>query len=403
MLNLTSEQKLLFELLKYSLGKESTLPFDETIDWQLVIKEASEQAVVLLACDAVSKSDLGADIKALWSRVQLPYMGMNFKSIYAVSETNRIMSSNDFSYVILKGVSAASYYPNYFNRILGDVDFLIDSNQRVEVEKTLETEGYENWNKDHICHTVFRKPNQDLEMHFEISGIPDGEPGKIVREYMKNALENTIHYKMGSNGTVKLPLPKYHGLILFLHMQHHMLAEGIGLRHLMDVCCFVDKTWKDSFWEDELLPLLKRIGLYRYAQAMVKTGGLYFGTVIPEWCENIEESLCDEIMLDILTGGNFGRKNPERSASGMMISEHGKNGTKKSKFGNLWSTIVKTIPLQFPIVKKRPILYPFLIVWFIIRRFWRVVTGQRKSLVSSIKYVDERKSVYDKLKVFEVE
>ena len=33
---------------------------------------------------------------------------------------------------------------------------------------------------------------------------------------------------------IRIPAPFHHGLILLLHTVHHMLGEGIGLRHLCD-------------------------------------------------------------------------------------------------------------------------------------------------------------------------
>jgi len=314
---------------------------------------------------------------------------------------DRVMRSAGEKYVILKGLAAASYYPDPMLRALGDVDFLIDNEHRSIVEKALEDDGFKNWDTPHICHVVFRKEHQDLEMHFEIAGIPHGKAGELVREYMKGALDETVPYS--NNGAViNLPLPKYHGLILLLHMQHHMVAEGLGLRHLIDWCYFVQQTEHEEFWSTDLLPILKDIGLLNFAAVMTKTGSMYLGTPCPDWCGDVDEQLCDDVMQDILTGGNFGRKNKERSKSGMMISDHGKDGTKHGKVYYLWKTLLAGVWIYWPIVKKYPVLYLIFIPAFVIRRFYRVLTGKRTPVWKSAQYVDERKSVYDQLHLFEV-
>lgn len=393
MLELTPEQEALFALLR---NEKKSIAGD--IDWDKVRLEAVKQSVFLLASDSLS---LPEKVKREWSKESAKYAAGNLRSFHAITEMDRVMREGEYRYVILKGLAAAAYYPNYYNRILGDVDFLIDQKQRHFVEAALEAEGYKKWNTEHICHVVFRKEYQDLEMHFQIAGIPHGTQGEIVRQYMRDVLIHTLPYEVKGK-VFELPLPKFHGLIMLLHMQHHMLAEGIGLRHLMDWCCFVDKTKDEIFWEKDLLPVLKQIGLLKYAQVMTKVGVIYLGTDEPDWCRDADESLCDEVMRDILSSGNFGMKNEARAASGMMIAYYGKDGANRSMIYNLWTTMLRGVRGYHPILKKYPVLYPVFILEFVAKRIYRVVIGERVSLYESSKYVDERKSVYDKLELFEV-
>lgn len=171
------------------------------------------------------------------------------------------------------GVASASYYPDYMNRILGDCDFLIDANEMEAVKKELCDAGYDMSGENNDHHLVFRKGEQDLEMHYDIPGIPPEKLGTLVREYVKDILKETIPFK-AQDYIINPPLPKYHGLILLLHMQQHMQTNGIGLRHLMDWCVFVNQTYKEDFWEQDLLPIIKKIGMFKYAQVMTKIGSI---------------------------------------------------------------------------------------------------------------------------------
>lgn len=393
MLELTPEQEALFSLL--SVDKKSIA---EDIDWNKVSMEAKKQAVFLLAADSPS---LPKEVMREWSKDAAKYAAGNLRSFHAVTEMDRIMRAGGYRYVILKGLAVASYYPNFYNRILGDVDFLIDQNQRQYVEAALEADGYKKSDAEHIHHVAFKKEYQDLEMHFEISGIPHGTQGEIVRQYMADVLMHTIHFE-AENTVFELPLPQFHGLIMLLHMQKHMLSEGIGLRHLMDWCFFVDKTKDEVFWEKDLLPVLKKIGLFKYAQVMAKAGAIYFGTDEPDWCKDADEAICDEIMRDILTGGNFGEKNKARSDSVRMVSNPGKDGTRHCIIYQLWVSMLGGVQGYHPILKKYPVLYPVFIIEFAMKRIYRVLIGKRVPLYKSLKYVDERKSLYDKLQIFEV-
>lgn len=401
MLELSLEQQALFSLIKTALGKQEKAEYSEKTDWQAVRLESFKQAVFLLTFDAVKRSALSDEVKALWNRAEGNAVFNNINSFYSVSEMDRVMRKNNFRYVVLKGIAAAYYYPYYFLRALGDVDFLIDSKYRSEVENALEADGYRKRDTNHICHVVFKKPGQNLEMHFDVPGIPYGIQGDYVREYMNGVLDDSINFEV--DGSVfELPHPKYHGLILLLHMEKHMLSEGIGLRHLIDFICFVDKTAGDKFWNTDLLPLLKKIGLYKYTQVMTKIGAMYFGTHCPDWAVDAEEELCDAVMQDILDGGNFGRKNSVRAESGVMISHSGKDGTRHSKIYNLWRAFQSSVREHFPIVKKHPLLYPICDVAIILRWIWLVLVGKRHSVILKFIYADERKSVYDRLEVFKI-
>lgn len=135
---------------------------------------------------------------------------------------------------------------------------------------------------------------------------------------------------------------------------------------------------------------------------MTKVGAIYLGTDEPDWCRDADESLCDEVMRDILNAGNFGMKNEARAARGMMIVYYGKDGANLSMIYNLWTAMLRAVRGYHPILKKYPVLYPIFILEFVVKRIYRVVIGERVSLYESSKYVDERKSLYDKLEIFEV-
>ena len=306
----------------------------------------------------------------------------------------------DYPFFILKGMAAASYYPKPHERILGDIDFLIHPSHKHQVTQLLEKNGYQDWNSEHICHVVFKKDYARLEMHYELSGIPYGTPGKIIREFLQDALE---HRHMAVFDAWKFPAPNdlYHGIVLLLHMQHHMLGEGLGLRHLCDWACYIQKTYEKAFW-NVMLDLLERIGLLVYAKVMTKTSSLYLGTICPDWANNIENTLCHEILSDILTGGNFGRKNPARSKSGIMISEHGKSGTRHGKILNLFHVLRHTTAVKYPVVKKCPLLSPFLWFWRVFLYIKKVLSGQQTSLFKIAAFAEGRKNIYKKLHIFEI-
>ena len=397
----TLEQRVLIELLAGEISGKAELCESElkTVDWIEVLKEAKAQAVALMAAEAaVNYREYIPNYKD-WENIAAASHAENVRTAYNEQRLDELMKGHRF--LILKGMAAASYYPKPRERSLGDIDFLIDPSHREEIEELLSKNGYQNWNKDHICHVVFTKGNAHLEMHFEIAGIPYGKPGETVREFMTDAVKHSVTAEFDG---WSFPAPKdiYHGLIILLHMQHHMLGDGLGIRHICDWACFLQKTEGKPFW-NELLDLFEKIGILTYAKVVSKISAMYFHINCPKWAEDADEELCRDVMNDVLTGGNFGRKDELRAKSGMMISEYGKSGTSRGKVSNLFWTLHHSTPAVYPIVKKHPLLYPIYDSYRALLYLVKTAKGERKSLTKLVPAANQRKSVYDRLHLFELE
>lgn len=407
-LKLTREQKILLNLTACSIHQDpSALVLSESefedVDWKEVVNESIAQAVPLATFDAstIYKKYIPEDIYAHWKNIAANVLRKDFIVAQSQVDLVELLNENNYPYIILKGMAAGAYYPNPEMRALGDVDFLINPKQQEEIEEALIQAGYQKSHGDHPNHVVFRKPGAHLEMHFEVAGVPYGWQGEEVRAFLKNAVFE-LQKRVQDIGEFNAPSDINHGLILLLHMQHHMLGEGVGLRHLSDWAVYVARTCKESYWEETLIPFLKKIGLFTYAAVMTKTSAKYLQIACPEWATFADEETCNEIMQDILIGGNFGQKDDSRVTSGMLISERGKSGTHHGAIYNLAHALHMNV-LRIPCVKKMPILYPFVYVWKAVRFLFLSMIGKRPSLVKMAPEAKKRKSVYEKLAIFEAE
>lgn len=402
--NFSLNEEILLKLLSAAInGTEAQIDEEKLkqTDWNTIGLFSSRQAVSLAVFDAVTpyKEYIPSHIYDKWYSHVLK--GFSKNSVIQASQRqldNEICADKD--YAVIKGIAASKYYPKPELRNLGDVDFLINVQDSEALTQRILEKGYQR-HSENDCHICFLKLPAALEMHFEIPGIPYGEKGEIVRDYMKDALKNTQEVTvMGDR--FKMLCPFHHGAVLLLHMQHHMVSEGLGLRHLCDWACFVSATYTCEFWQDSLLPFFKRIGLYKYACIITRLCSQYLGCVCPDWATKADPNLCYQIIKDILVSGNFGRLDKERKASGMMISEHGKGGLRKGKIYNLAKALHNTMYNVYPVLHKAPILYPFLYVWRIFVYVFKVIKGERVSLLKVSSVADQRKSLYKQLEIFEI-
>ncbi len=397
------EQEVLLKLLSASINGTKPRIEEEKLkqtDWNTIGLFSSKQAVSLAVFDAVTpyKEYIPSRTYDKWYSHVLKAFSKN--SVIQASQRELDMEiCADTDYAVIKGIAAAKYYPKPELRNLGDVDFLINLKDSEMLSEKILQKGYQR-HSENDCHICFLKLPAALEMHFEIPGIPYGEKGEVVREFMADALflSQTVSV-MGDK--FKMLSDNHHAAVLLLHMQHHMVSEGLGLRHLADWACFVNATHTLHFWEQTLLPMFKGIGLYKYAQVITKLCSLYLGSVCPAWAQSADEDLCYQIIKDILMSGNFGRLDDKRKASGMMISEHGKGGLRKGKIYNLAKTLHNSMYNVYPILKTLPILYPFLYVWRIFVYVFRVLRGERVSLLKATAVADQRKTLYQQLEIFE--
>ena len=396
---MTEYQSTLLQLISKALfGREIVL---QNQDWLEILKEAKNQAVVQLVDSVIDKSCLSPEEAKPWKQAASVDIANNIRIDYNHSLLHEWMVG--IPYVILKGAASASYYPTPTYRSMGDVDFLVREEDLTRAGKVLEENGLKPWNEEHISHIVYRGPRMHYEMHFNLAGTPNGEAGDLVREYTKDIFEKAQE-KALVNGVAMLPSPLHHGLILLLHTCHHMTGEGVGLRHLCDWAVF-ENSFSDTEFRELYEDKLKRLGLWKFAQILTRTSIKYLGAYEREWAV-ADEEVVDSLMKDILSGGNFGKKDRNRSIQTMLISERGKDGVGKismaSEFLRSGNGVVYH---NWPESKKNKLLLPFGWVYFGTRRVFREMTGKRKKtdIGRIVGGAVERRELYKQFHLYEAE
>ena len=404
-LNLTKEQKILLNLAAMGLSntpQELLLEKEEVsdADWNAIMQESLAQTVPMTVFQAAKayESEIPKDVFARWKNLFFQAYQTNVRVQQAQADMTELMHEKGFGYIVIKGESSAAYYPNPELRALGDVDFLIDTSRQAEIENALMQAGYERDGMEHISHRIFRKVGAHLEMHYQVPGIPVGEKGDKVRAFLKDAVA-CGECKQGGLAEFYAPCSKHHGLIILLHMQHHNLDDGLGLRHLCDWAAFVKATQNEAFWTEELLPLMKEIGIMKYASVATKLCAKYLHIPCPAWAADSDDTLCDGLLADVFLGGNFGRKNNERARSGALIAKKGEK--KRGPIATMAVSLHRAVLLKYPIVKKVWILYPFIYAWKVIKNLFQMMIGKKVSIGKMLPEAKKRQELYDKLEVFQ--
>lgn len=332
---------------------------------------------------------------------------LNTNNLQEHRELHELMTSRDIPYVSIKGLSSAYYYPDSSLRDMGDVDFLVNINDFEKAKNAVLSAGFavDHGDDEDSIHIAFtRDPMSVWEQHRSVNGIPGGVIGELIEKDINSAI-GTARSAEYEGSVCMIPDKYHHGLIILLHMASHMTGEGIGLRHLCDWAVFVN-----SFTDDEFAVMfaekLRSFGLWKYAQIMTSVCEEYLGIKRNRWAVNpqIDANLMSEVIEDILSGGNFGKKDLNRYREIKYISNRGERTVDdKNVVAQVARTLNQKVYSDYRFIDKHHILLPAGWIAEGVKYTGLLISGKRKSKGTSamLKEAAKRKDIYSKMDLFE--
>ena len=285
----------LFRVLRKALWNEGTAAGS----WE-IYRELSHHAVSALAGFILPDLGLPEDLLTHWK-------GQVFGQIIhceAYMEAQRALPVT-VPYVILKGSSAAMYYPHPQLRAMGDIDVMTRQEDFETACQMLLDGGYaETTNESDVQrarHRTFMKNGFTVENHILFASMNSPEKAKRFDELIV------------SNITPSHVLPDLvNGMVLIEHINQHM-ELGLGLRQIIDFMMFVHRCLTEETWP-AFEKMLEETGLKPLALTVTRMCEIYLGLTSHPWCARTDEKLCGDLMDYVFSCGDFGKKR-ERSVS----------------------------------------------------------------------------------------
>lgn len=399
---MTQEQELLLALVRGELTGEPPVLDEKTLasaDWDALLREAQQQAVTLMAADALSPFGRFVTNASAWTAAAARQLRANFALTQTEAWLEKTLAPEPMT--ILKGMSAASYYRRPSGRILGDIDFLTDPAKTEALSALLVKNGCTRSDEpdcDH--HVTLLRGLVVLELHFTIPAIPFGRAGEPVRARAEGILSRSITRTLDGQ-TFSSPCPADHALVLLLHTEKHMQECGVGVRHLCDWAAFLMAEQDAPFWP-ELLDLLKQIGLLRFAAVLSRVCADYLGAPLPAFAEDAPPELAAAVMEDTLSVGNFGRKNKQMQESSPTQLFRDRE-MRELHLDTLRHKLRLSVLQRYPRAGKNPVLYPFLALYRAVLYAVRSLFGLRPRLSKIAPYAHSREEMFRALRLFEAE
>ena len=401
---MTEQQALMVRIIGKQLFGLNIEEMDlDKADWDTLLTEAAQQAMLPIVFSFAEDKMPEGKTKREFSKLYSSVVANNIRNRHYHYSLHKLLEEYNITYTILKGQASARYYREPLLRGMGDVDFLVDQKDVEFVGRLLTERGYVRSNKaeKHVYHWEYNKGKTRLELHWAPPGL-SLEKESASRRYVSDLLKRRILIE-NQDGSYYAPCDFHHGLVLLLHMIHHVTASGVGIRHLCDWLAFEQSMPEESFVSMFSGPL-KDIGLWTFAQVLTRVGTLYFGCEERDWCSEADESVCAALLEDIFKGGNFGVKDINRKSQVMLIQNQAsmKVGS-RDILRNVLVSIDKRAKTDYPVCTRIPIIRP--ITWgvVIVQYIVRVGRGDRRNIFKKgvISEAIDRKSLYSKLKLFE--
>ena len=395
----TTDRTLLALLARALFGvpfvREQDADFHKIFEaaWRHMVFGVAGDGLADLPQDAVPLSDL-----RLWQSSTVTLMRRNTELLELQGWLVSFLQSEGIPYAILKGASVARLYPAPELRVCGDIDCLVAKNDLTRVADFLTQNGFARENSEETHHIAYKRGDAEIELHFAVSGLPQGAAGDALARFFADTLETAVPATLAGR-EFRIPAPCHQGLILLLHMIHHIKDGGIGLRQVLDWAMFIE-SGTNAASRTALGTLCATHGLLTFASTLTRLCVRYLGlsAECATWCEAVDDALCDALLADFLACGNFGQGAGAYTGSGIVTKDR-KAG--ESAFRAALRGVATKCRAEWSVADRHPFLLVFLVPFWIIRRPFRR-DEVRVHPIRMMLTARRRTKLLDKLAPFEI-
>ncbi len=262
-------------------------------------------------------------------------------------------NQNGIDHLKLKGTVLKKMYPYPEMRMMSDADILIKESQYAKIEKIMLDLGFEKaYESDHEL--AWRKNGFLIELHRRLMPSYTEDYHSYYGDgwdKLEKCGEEGFEYRMNQNDEF---------IYNFTHFARHYRDGGVGIKFMTDFYVFFEKHKEldMNYIEDEL----EKMELTRFWQNTKKLINVWF------YGEEGDE-VSDFITAKIFASDTYGTHLGKLEAEAARLSQGG--GSKKVKKKKFWNAVFPnftTMKILYPVLKRMPILLPFMWIWRIIDR-----------------------------------
>ncbi len=304
-----------------------------------------------------------ADLLVTQSIVQLAERDLLFDAITAAG----------IPLLPVKGSWLKELYPQIDFRQMSDLDMLIRPEDAQKAERVMLGLGYAHGEETNTHHlSFFKKPYMEVELHLSL--LPENN---VNYTYYRNIWDKVIPVE-GSPCLFRLS-PEDEYIYYLLHLQHHVLFAGTGIRSFLDSVVYrhVYPNMDQGYLQQEY----EKLGIRDFARQIEMLSDCWFvkGSSVPDSLAELEQI--------VFASGTYGTE--ERQFQQQVAKINSKYTNPIMISIHYWMTRLflpkAEIEKTYPVLKTVPVLLP--LFWMV--RLFAKLFHDPKALMRRIKLVNE--------------
>ena len=274
-------------------------------------------------------------------------IAVNLNKANMFENLSQKLSENNIPHMPVKGWYVRTLYPVPELRTFGDIDILINKQDREKTNKIFTENGYsikDNWEPTYS----YDKGALRCEVHTELMDSDLGK-GEQVITYFSDALKTAE-----KDGDERYsPQKDLHLMYLFCHLAKHLYKGGAGIRMYMDIALFL-KVNSGTLDFEKIYEDSKKLHLDRFFKTVIFACSEWFEIPLPFEINDIKQGTLDALKKYTFGSDLFG-KTRDKSIISLRNDESGSKGSvlKDTLFPN-----AKKIEERYKFIKGRKYLLP---------------------------------------------
>ena len=297
---------LFIELLQISIGNRDCLSrLPSPSEWSSLFQEAQKQAVVALLSEGLERlPEEQHPPKALllqWICLRQLTENTYYLQRTRAKELTLLFAEKGCESSVLKGVGFSQLYPVPEHRQVGDIDLWVNDDRKKIMS----------WIKDMysvdlvVWHHVDAKIFDDVstEIHFHPGWLYNPTHNRNLQRWFNKQKDDQfeVNEKLG----FAYPTVRFNAIFSLIHFYHHLIEEGVGIRHIVDYYYILKLLSLDE--RLAVMADLESLGMNKVTGAMMwvlqEVCGLSSEYILCNPDEKEGKFVLDEVMY----GGNFGQ------------------------------------------------------------------------------------------------
>lgn len=332
---MSTQNFILFrELIKVSLNQADRLSsIPSSKEWQILYRLSEKQSLVGICFNGVQTLyekcpeqivQLNKDLKIRWFGEAIRIQKRNEVFNKRCVELQETLRKAGFNTYIMKGQGNAALYPKKLRqlRLPGDIDIYMDGGYKKIVEYVNSTFPTDEVNELEIQYHCF--DDVAVEIHYRPFILRNPIKNLKLQAFFTNEQNKCFENRMilQNIGAITIPTLTFNLVHQMVHIYHHMITGGIGMRQLMDYYYLLIAARTSNTEFQIVRSVIHNIGLDRFASSLMwvlqtlfngdetieyqvsrRESDIYKSTFWP-WSPNAKNGKF--VLNEVLRTGNFG-------------------------------------------------------------------------------------------------